>query len=119
MNRKGFTLIEMLGCLLLMAVVLGIGLYTTRGTLATSLSTLNNVSENEIFNASRMYVLENGVNWINIDNEEYTCLTVDGLVDKGYFKYSEVSSYNDDYIKIDRNPDTKVIEKVVFVDICE
>ena len=119
MNRKGFTLIEMLGCMLIMAVILGIGLYSARGTLATSLSTLTNISENEIYSASKIYVLENGVNWINVDGEEYTCLTVNELVDKGYFEYSEVSSYKNEYIKIFRNPETKVIKNVDLVDVCK
>lgn len=119
MNRKGFTLIEMLGCLLLMAVILGIGLYSARGTLATSLSTLTGISENEIYSASKTYVLENGVNWINVAGEEYTCLTVNELVDKGYFESNEVSSYDGNYIKIFRNPDTKVIKKIDLIDECE
>ena len=43
MNRKGFTLIEFLGCMALLGVILAIGLYVTRGTLATALSTLTDV----------------------------------------------------------------------------
>lgn len=119
MNRKGFTLIELLGCLLLMAVILGIGLFKARGTLATSLSTLVDISENGIYGASKTYVLENGVKWINVDGEEYTCLTVNELVDKGYFESSEVNSYKNDYIKIFRNPETKVIKSIDLVDECE
>ena len=102
MNRKGFTLIEMLGCMLIMAIILGIGLYSARGTLATSLSTLTNISENEIYSASKIYVLENGVNWIN-DGTEYTCITIDNLVEKGYFDEDEVLSYKDEIIKIERD----------------
>lgn len=118
MNRKGFTLIELLGSLLLLAVILGIGLYTTKGTLATSLSSLISVSENEIYSASKSYVFENEVVWINNGNE-YTCLTLDDLVDGGYFDMNEVLSYKDDVIKVFRDTDTKVIIDTIFVDVCE
>ena len=119
MNRKGFTLIELLGCLALLGIIFCIGLYSARGTLATSLSMLTGVSENEIYSASKLYVTENGVSWINVDDEEYTCLTVKHLVDKGYFQSDEVSSYNNDYIRIMRNQGTKVIENIKLVDSCE
>ena len=119
MNRKGFTLVEMLGCLVLLALVLGIGLYSARGTLATSLSTLTSVSENEIYDASRIYILENSTTWININNDEYTCFMVNALVDKGYFEYNDVSEYRNDFIKIVREPGTKVIQSIKIVDSCE
>ena len=49
MNRKGFTLIEFLGCMAILGVVLALGLYVTRGTLSTTLSTLTEISENEVY----------------------------------------------------------------------
>ena len=36
MNRKGFSLVELLGCLAIMGMILCIGLYSAKGTLATS-----------------------------------------------------------------------------------
>ena len=39
MNRKGFSLVELLGCLAIMGIILCIGLYSAKGTLATSVST--------------------------------------------------------------------------------
>ena len=118
MNRKGFSLIELLGCILLLGVVLCIGLYSTRGTLARSFSTLNQISEKEIYNTSEMYVLENNVKWSN-GNIEYTCLSVRDLVDKGYFDYSNVEEYIDKDIKVIRDNVTKVISSVNIVDVCE
>ena len=118
MNRKGFTLIEFLGCLLILGLILCIGLYTTRGTLATALSTLTDVSVNQIYDASELYVLENKTAWIN-DGEEYTCLTVNNLVAAGYFESGEVVSYRDDMIRVDREPRTKVITSIKLVDVCE
>lgn len=118
MNRKGFTLIELLACFALLGVILGIGLLSARGTLATTLSTITDVSRNEIYNASKTYVLENGVNWTN-DSEEYTCITVRNLVEKGYFEEDEVRTYINDKIRLVRNQTTKVIDSVSLVDVCE
>ena len=118
MNRKGFSLIELLGCLLLLGIILCIGLYSTRGTLATALSTLTDVSKNEIYDAAKMYVLEYDVTWVNVE-EEYTCLTVNQLVDSGYFDDDEVTIYKDSNIKIVRDTKNKVINSVKMVDICE
>lgn len=119
MNKKGFTLIELLMCLVLLGFVLGLGLYVTRDTLSTSLSTLTDVSINQIYDAAELYVTENGVSWINIDNKEYTCLSVDNLVDMGYFDYDEVTSYNGNIIKVERLSTSKVVNSVRFVDRCE
>ena len=119
MNNKGFSLIEMLGCLALLGLVLCISLFINRKTLATSLSTLDNVSSNEIYKASESYVMEQKINWINYNNEEYTCLTVKELVDYGYLRDNKVSDYKDEIVKVTRNPMTKTINGVNFVDICE
>ena len=117
MNRKGFTLIELLGSFALLGLILCIGLYTTRGTLATSLSILTDVSRNEIYAAAETYVIENQTNWIN-NGEEYTCLTVKNLVDAGFFEEGEVRTYQNDMIRIVREPKTKVINSIRLVDSC-
>ena len=90
MNRKGFSLIELMACLALLGIVLCIGLYVTRGTLSTALSTITGVTVNEIYDAAELYVVENSTKWIN-DGEEYTCLTVNDLVDSGYFDDEEIN----------------------------
>ena len=118
MNRKGFTLIELLGCLALLGLILCIGLYTTRGTLSTALSTLTDVSEIQISDAAQLYITENKTKWIN-DGEEYTCITVKNLVEMGYFEEGEVTTYKDKMIRVVRNPKTRVINSVKIVDVCE
>ena len=117
MNRKGFTLIEMLGCLALLLVVLLIGVYITRDTLSTSLSILNDVSSKEIYDAAKLYVMEYKTTWTNIGDNEYTCLTVGQLVDSGYFASQEVNK--NDFVKVVRMPKTKVIESVEILEVCE
>jgi len=118
MNNKGFTLIELLGCFVLIAIVFGVGLYFTGGTLSTALTTADMVSKNEIYETSKTYILENHVNW-KIDNDlEYTCVRISDLVELGYFKSEEVSEYINDFTKVFRNIDTKVIDEVVMVKEC-
>ena len=118
MNNKGFTLVELLACLALLGVVLGIGLYVTRDTLSTTLTTLTDVSEKEIYDTAKIYVLENKVEWKNAQ-VEYTCITVNNLVEKGYFDFDEITSYKDKKIKLERDKQSKVIDSVRFVDSCE
>ena len=118
MNKKGFTLVELLACLALLGVILGIGLFVTRGTLATTLSTLTDASVREIYDSASVYVLENKITWIK-NSEEYACVTVNNLVEKGYFEEGEVISYKDKIIKVERDMDAKTINSVRFVDVCE
>lgn len=117
MNRKGFTLVELLGSLAILGLILGIGLYSVRGTLSSSLTTLNSVSENELYDTAEIYVMENSISWIN-DFEEYTCVTIDELVDKGYFEQDEIEDYKDKLIKIVRDSNTKVVNNRKLVDYC-
>ena len=118
MGRKGFTLIELIGCLALMGIILCIGITATKDSLAISLSSLTDVSESQIYNAAELYVLENKTKWIN-DGSEYTCLTVINLVDAGYFDDGEVTTYKNKFIKMIRDPKTRVISSKEIVDECE
>ena len=118
MNNKGFTLVELLACLALLGIVLGIGLFVTKDTLSTTLTTLTDVSEKEIYDTAEIYVLENNVQWKIADNE-YTCITVNNLVEKGYFENDEVVSYKEKLVKLERDVQSKVIDSVRFVDECE
>lgn len=118
MNNKGFSLVELLGSLIILGLILGIGLFSARGTLGLVDDKMNLVSENEIFDEASLYVIENPRKWIN-DGEEYTCFNIIELVDYGYFDEGEIAKYRDNSIRIVRNSNTKVVENVIFVDSCE
>jgi len=118
LNNRGFSLIELLGSFAVLALILCIGLYSARGTLSTSLTTIDNISENEIKSTAEIYVIEHPVTWI-YEVDEWTCITTSNLVDKGYFDDSEVSSYKEKEIKIIRDSRSKVITNVLIVDSCE
>lgn len=118
MNNKGFSLIELLGCLVLLTVILGIGLYMARETLSTVILTVDKTTEKEIINSAEQYVLENSVKWIN-NIEEYACVDVSTLVDYGYFDKDELNNYNNMKVKVVRDSKTLVVTRSVLVDICE
>lgn len=118
MNNKGFGLIELLGSLVIFGLILGIGLYFMRGTFSTTLTTLNKVSENEIYDTAEIYLMENNVFWIN-NGMEYTCIDIDMLFEMGYFKNEEISDYKDKFVKVIRDGNTKVISDRILVDVCE
>ena len=118
LNNRGFSLIELLGSLALLALILCIGIYRAGDTLSTSLTILDNISENEIKNSAEIYVIENPVSWIH-DNGEWTCITTLDLVDKGYLDEDDIISYKDKEIKIVRDSSSKVITSVLIVDSCE
>jgi len=116
MNRRGFTLIEMLACIGLLGLVLGFSLLVNKGTLSTSMTQMDMVSENEVFDAALVYVVESGVTWI--DNS-YTCILVRELADYGYFKEDEIEDIKNKIIKVTRDSNTLVVDKVQFVDNCK
>lgn len=120
MNRRGFTLIEMLACLAVLGLVLGIGLYATKDTLSMTVNSLNKVSDNEVFDAAELYVSEVNSNW-NIDNQgnEYTCVLIGNLVDFGYFNEEEVEDIINNKVKITRNINNKVVINTNYALDCE
>ena len=118
MNNKGFTLIELLGCFALLGIVFGIALYFTKGTFSTALTTMDKISENEIYSASKSYILEHSIKWSNKNNKEYYCVSVSDLVQDGYFDYDEVSSNKDNFVKLYRDSNTKVIDDMDMVKEC-
>ena len=115
MKKNGFTLVELLVSLAVLGIVLAIGIYSTKGTLATSLTGFRNVSDNEIFTAARNYVI--GEN-ISLENG-YTCVYVKDLVDYGYIENIESTQVLDRLVKVSRSNITKTIDKINYVDTCE
>lgn len=115
MKKNGFTLVELLVSLALLGVVLLMGIYATRDSLATSLTGFRNVSDNEIFTAARNYVIGEDVSL----KKGYACVYVKTLVDYGYLDVVNSDDINNKMVKVSRNRTTKVIDKIEFVSVCE
>ena len=84
LNRKGFTLVELIATLLILALVVGIGSYTITYIIKSSKEKNYQLLISEIKNAVEEYHIEcrYGDNGITCDNE----ITLGFLVSNGYLK---------------------------------
>ena len=101
MNNKGFTLMELLAVLVIIGVVFGITFYILRGTMATSLTQMDEAVNNQIYEAAKSYVIETN--------------QLQELIDYGYVNNVDNPQQ---IIKITRNLETKVIEEIKYVEKC-
>ncbi len=115
MNNKGFTLIELLGSIAILGIVLMMGIYASRDTVATSLTTFRNVRDNEVFTAARNYVVGENISL----KKGYACVYVRDLIDYGYLENTNDEEVVNKLVKVSRNNVTKVINQVKYVNICE
>lgn len=115
MNRRGFTLIEMLACLGILGVILGMGLISSKGMLSTSLTQLRKVEDNEVFEAARTYAISGNA----IFNNGYACVTVEELIDLGYLENTNDKKIREKSVQITKNDVTKVIETIKYTQVCE
>ena len=114
MNRQGFTLIEMLACLALLGIVLGVGLVSSRGTLSTSLTQFRSISDSEVFEAARTYAVSENITF----NNGYACVIVSELIDLGYLEYTNDEDIRERIVQINKNDSTKVIESIKYTQVC-
>ena len=112
MNNKGFTLMELLAVLVIIGVVFGITFYILRGTMATSLTQMDEAVNNQIYEAAKSYVIETNQQF---NRSGYACVSLQELIDSGYV--SNVDNPQQ-IIKITRNLETKVIEEIKYVEKC-
>ena len=139
MRKKdyGFTLVELLAVIAILGIVVSI-------TVFVSIKSINKAKEKSykttINNIERMagtYLEENGDRLFYISkndgsNIEYQCITIENLIDGGYFKKDVLNSQvskddkvkESDYVYLERNGITKSVIKNVYVlngednDIC-
>lgn len=126
-GNSGFTLIELLAVVAILAVVASIVIYF-------SLRVVNDANEksyattiNNIENEANNYILENGDgnSWMptDVEDNQYQCVTVQNLIDIGYFKSDVLKSKvdkntyvdKDDYIYVERNKNKVITKSVLLV----
>ena len=83
MNR-GFTLVELLGVLIVLALILSIVIVSVKGVINTSKKKLSNVQISTIEEAANHYYIREG----QLLNS--TCISVNDLIDKGYLDGDEI-----------------------------
>ena len=126
LNRLGFTLVELLAVIAILSVVMSIVLYFVIDTVRVARNNSYQVTISNIESEVSSYVSEQNKSsdWIynNGGKTQHQCVTVQNLIDKGYFKGDILNSYVDDknkvkatdYVYIERDINTKTITKSIF-----
>ena len=94
--KKGFTLLEMLGVIILISLLIILVFPNITNTLKNQQSEIDKVSEEVLKQASTLYVQNNQKNYAKVNDNKY-CITVEELINSGYLKDS--FKYNGQDIK--------------------
>ena len=111
MNNKGFSLVELLASLVIIAILFGIVIYLVRGTYSSTMTQFDTINDNEVFSSAYNYVLETNA----FGTKDYACVTIKELIDYGYLSNK---NYEDKIVKLTRDNNTKVINEIKYVDEC-
>lgn len=127
-KKGGFTLIELLVVIAILAVVVSFTIFVFTNLINSSKEKSYTVTINEIEKNASSYLIENAdrlfyITDNNNSNIEYQCLTVEDLINYGYFNNDVLESEikrnqtvsKDDYIYIERDKKTKTITKSKYV----
>lgn len=116
MKKNGFTLIELLGSLALLGIVLTLGIIASKDTLSTTMTQFSKINENEIYEAARIYVIEEN---IKFNDMNYTCVLVDDIIKMGYIKNIEDDNIKKKIVRVERDKDSFAIKKIIFSEDCQ
>ena len=114
MDNKGFTLVELLVSLVLIGIFSLVIVYFVHGTLSTTMTQIDSISDNQIYEASKSYVIENNM----FKGSDSVCITVQNLIDYGYLDNTISDELKGKKILITRNSNS-VIQSVEYVVDCE
>ena len=88
-NKNAFTLVELLGVLVILAIILTITLYSVGSILDNSEESLNDVQVAKVIEAAKVFYLKEGFDLEN--NEAAVCVTPTYLVDNNYLDKDVIS----------------------------
>ena len=120
LNRKGYTLIELLAVILIIGLVLGFSTYGIINAINSSKEKAAALSENSIKEAAETYATEKNDDssyWLDITDKEnkYFCITIEELMNKGLLdKKANIKSKDFDihsYVLVKKNKVTMVNSK--------
>ena len=114
MNKKGFTLTELLVGLAIIGILSVTLVYIVKGTLSTSMTQLSEINDNEVYEAAKMYAIENNA----FKDNDSICILVSTLVDNGYLDNNIADELKAKIVKITRNSTNKTIEEIKYVLLC-
>lgn len=84
MNKKGFTLVELLAVIVVLAILSTLTILTVNSILSSSQDTLSERQKEEIEKAAELYYLKQG------NLEENTCVNISTLLSLGYLNGEKV-----------------------------
>ena len=125
LNRKGYTLIELLAVILIIGLVLGFSTYGIINAINSSKEKAAALSENSIKEAAETYATENNDDssyWLDTTDKDitdkenkYFCITIEELMNKGLLdKKANIKSKDFDihsYVLVKKNKVTMVNSK--------
>ena len=128
-KNKGFTLMELLAVIAVLALIVGITLFVFSGNIKKAKENTYKVTISEIEKIASNYLIERGneLFYINdgVNSEfEYQCVSIQNLIDMGYFDNDIIGVVvddndnkirKDDYVYVKRNIKTRVFELVKYV----
>ena len=128
MNKKGFTLVELLATIIVLALIFSITIYVTTNVITKSRENTYKVTMNEVEKNASSYLMENSNRLFYLTRKdktdtEYQCITVENLMDYGFLDIDVTNSLiakdrkvkKEDYIYIERDKNTMAITKSVYV----
>ena len=120
LNKKGYTLIELLAVILIIGLILGFSTYGIINAFNTSKNKSLTISINSIKEAAETYATEKNDDssyWLDITDKEnkYFCITIEELMNKGLLdKKANIKSKDFDihsYVLVKKNKVTMVNSK--------
>ena len=120
LNRKGYTLIELLAVILIIGLILGFSTYGIINAFNTSKNKSLTISINSIKESAETYATEKNDDssyWLDITDKEnkYFCITIEELMNKGLLdKKANIESKDFDihtYVLVKKNKVTMVNSK--------
>lgn len=128
-NRKsnaGFTLIELLATIVILSIITSIVIYFAINIIDNARNKSYTTTKNNVEKVAGNYILEDISDnvWVDLDEDsQYQCVTVQNLIDTGYFKSDVLESQISkdrklkptDYIFIEKNKDNQTITKNILL----
>ena len=104
LNVLGFTLVELLAVIAILSIIMSVVLYFVIDTVRIAKNKSYQVTISNIENEVSNYVSEQNKSsdWFynNGGKTQYQCVTVQNLIDKGFFKGDVLNAYVDDNNKV-------------------
>ena len=115
LNRKGYTLIELLAAIVVIGLIIALSTYGIINIIKSSKEKTSTLSENSIKEAAEQYATEKNDDsnyWLDItgENNKYFCITIEELMNKGLLdKKAESTKFKkSDFVLVKKDKITMV-----------